>query len=239
MDALVNRQLLEQTTWDSGAPSGTAAVAHRFRSPGSYFATALLEDQVVGELELTVLERPGGAEAEGPPRSAEVDLGWVRRAMRERLHPGEGERSLVAQDGHVLFCNTGQATGYAVTVTRPEGQEAVFDTRQLGEDDLFSVTMVRPGRYSVTNTLTGAEGGVTVAYPTVGERPYRPPDPASVVCNAGGFEPPSVDLQPAQGLIFRFEVPSRIVITLVEPDDGPSPPRARTVTWRSPRPGPG
>jgi hypothetical protein len=104
----------------------------------------------------------------------------------------------------------------------------------LGEDDLFSVTIVRPGTYTVANTVTRAEGSVTVAYPTIGEAPYRPPEPASVVCRADGFDPPSVDLQPAQGLIFRFEVPSRIVIALAQPDDGPAPSRSRFVSWRSP-----
>jgi hypothetical protein len=235
MDALVNRQLLEQTTWDSGAPSGTAAVVHRFQSPGSYFATALLEDTVVGGVELAVLERPGQPEVEGPPPSARVDLSWIRRGLRERLHPGQGERSLVAQEGYVLFSNAEQATGYAVRVTRPEQQEGVFDTRELGADDLFSVTMVRPGTYTVSNTLTGAGGRVTVAYPTIGDTPYRPPGPASVVCRADGFDPRSVDLQPAQGLIFSFEVPSRILITLAEPDDGPAERRPSTARWRSAR----
>jgi len=32
------------------------------------------------------------------------------------------------------------------------------------------------------DTVTRAEGSVTVAYPTIGEAPYRPPEPASVVC---------------------------------------------------------
>jgi hypothetical protein len=235
VDALVNRQLLEQTTWDSGTPSGTAAVVHRFRSPGDYFATAILDDQVVGEVELAVLDRPGGQEVEGPPLSTRVDLSWVRRSLLNRLRATQGERALVALGGHVLFSNTEQATGYAVTVTKPEEPDAAFDTRQLGEDDLFAVTMVRPGTYTVSNTLTGSEGRVTVAYPTIGERPYRPPDPASVVCRADGFDPQSVDLQPAQGLVFHFEVPSRIVITLAEPDDGPEERRRRAVSWRSPR----
>ena len=143
---------------------------------------------------------------------------------------------MVAQEGYVLFSNAEQAAGYAVTVTRPEEPEGAFDTRELGGDDLFSVTMVRPGTYSVSNTLAGTEGSVTVAYPTVGDTPYRPPEPVSVVCRADGFDPPAVDLQPAQGVIFRFEVPSRIVIALAEPDDGPAPLRSRSVRWRSPRP---
>lgn len=235
MDALVNRQLLEQTTWDSGAPSGTAAVVHRFQSPGSYFATALRDDQAVGGVELAVLEPGGQPGVEGPPSSARVDLSWVRRGLRERLHPGQGERSLVAREGYVLFSNAEQATGYAVRVTRPEQPEVVFDTRELGADDLFAVTVVRPGTYTVANTLTGAEGQVTVAYPTVGDAPYRPPDPVPVVCRADGFDPRSVDLQPAQGLIFSFEVSSRILITLAEPDDGPAERRPRAATWRRPR----
>src|SRR4029450_2025194 len=82
---------------------------------------------------------------EGPPSSARVDLSWVRRGLRERLHPRQGERSLVAREGYVLFSNAEQATGYAVRVTRPEQPEGVFDPRELGADDLFAVTMVRPG----------------------------------------------------------------------------------------------
>lgn len=235
MDALVNRQLLEQTTWDSGAPSGTAAVVHQFRSPGRYFATALLDEQSVGEVEFIVLERPGPPELDGPPAGVRIDLGWVRRSLRQRLHPGQGDRSLVGQEGYVMFSNAEQTTGYAVTVTRPEERRGVFDTRQLGKDDLFSVTVVRPGTYTMSNTLAGTEGRIGVAYPTVGETPYRPPEPASVLCRADGFDPPSVELQPAQGLIFRFEVPSRIVITLVEAEDRPAERRRRSVTWRSPR----
>jgi hypothetical protein len=77
----------------------------------------------------------------------------------------------------------------------------------LGEDDLFSVTMVRPGTYTVANTVTRAEGSVTVAYPMIGEAPYRPPEPASILCRADGFDPPSVDLQPAQGLISASRCP--------------------------------
>jgi hypothetical protein len=235
VDALVNRQLLEQTTWDSGAPSGTAAVVHRFRSPGAYFATALHDDQVVGEVELAVLERPDRPEVESPPLSTRLDLGWIRRGLPERLNAAQGERSLVAQEGYVLFSNAAQTTGYAVKVTKLEAPDDAFDTRELGEDDLFSVTMVRPGTYKVSNSMTGSEGRITVAYPTIGERPYRPPEPASVVCGANGFDPQAVDLQPAQGLVFRFEVPSRIVITLTEPDDGPEERRRRAVSWRSPR----
>ena len=234
MDALVNRQLLEKTTWDSAAPSGTAAVVHRFRSPGRYFPTALLGDQPVGVVELAVLEPTGQPDGEGPPPSARVDLSWIRRNLLQRLHAGPGPGSMVAKEGYVLFSNAEQAAGYAVTVTRPEEPDRHFDTRELGEDDLFSVTLVRPGTDSVSNTVTGAEGSVTVAYPTIGEVPYRPPQPASVICRAYGFDPPSVDLQPAQGPIFRFEVPSRIVIALAQPDDGPASSRSRSVTWRSP-----
>jgi hypothetical protein len=107
----------------------------------------------------------------------------------------------------VLFSNAEQAASYAVTVTRPEEPDRHFDTLELGEDDLFSVTMVRPGTYSVSNTVTGAEGSVTVAYPMIGEAPYRPPEPASILCRADGFDPPSVDLQPAQGLISASRCP--------------------------------
>jgi hypothetical protein len=130
----------------------------------------------------------------------------------------EGSYAIVAE-GAARGAEPKQAPGKPA----PENQAGAerFDSRRLGPADLFAVTMIRPGTYALTNTLTGAKGRITVAYPTMGREPYRPPAPLTVQCTAQGFAPAAIDLQPAQGIVFRFAVPSHIKIDLVEPNDGP------------------
>ena len=64
----------------------------------------------------------------------------------------------MAQDGYLLFNNSEQVTGYAVTVTRPEEPEGVFDTRRPGENDIFAVTMVRPYIHHLQHPDRGTRG---------------------------------------------------------------------------------
>jgi hypothetical protein len=157
-----------------------------------------------------------------------------------RPPPEGGEHLVLNAKGHAVFQAPEGAEGYAVVAEAAgPGGPAPFDSRQLGGDDLFAVTLIRPGTYTMTNLLTGAEGRITVAYPTVGDRPYQPPDPVSVECTKQGFAPDTIDLQPAQGIIFRFGTPSRIKIDLVEPLDRPAGPaeergRRRVAHWRRP-----
>ena len=70
-----------------------------------------------------------------------------------------------------------------------------------------------------------------------GNKPHRPPEPVSIECTAGGFSKKTIDLKPAQGIIFRINTPSRIKIDLVEPDDGPSECRP-IAEWRNLAPKP-
>jgi hypothetical protein len=109
-----------------------------------------------------------------------------------------------------------------VIVARMRGAKDVeFDSRRLGEADTFAVTLVRPGLYAVRNTLGNAEARIVVTYPVVGDRPYRPADPVTVLCTKKGFDPEHLEIGPAQALIFRFETAARLAVELLEPDDGP------------------
>ena len=52
-------------------------------------------------------------------------------------------------------------------------------------DDLFAATVLRPGRYRVANTVTGAEAKLDVAYPELGRRPMLPGEPVRVTVGDG------------------------------------------------------
>lgn len=257
MNLLTNLQVINQTRFDSGSLSGLAAVVHRFTQPGEHRVIILREEQPVHTLSLRVL--PGAAQpsagpamAAGPqaapaalPTQVHVDLG---RALTSpgRLAPVPQEAPQVAAGGYALFHAPSGPGGIAVQVHAPgaKDQAPLFDSRRMQNGDIFTVTLLRPGRYSLLNAPTGAKGEIRVSYPVVGDTPYRPPEPVEVRCGAQGFQPDAIRLKPAQGLIFHIgDTSARIQIELVEPDDGPAtgikaqPGQRRPLArWQKPEP---
>ncbi len=257
MQVSINRLFLEQTSFDSAAPSGLAAVVHQFTDPGQYVLTFLQDDRVFDRYPLAVLEEPPKTEA--IPSQVRVDIGKLRRPAPERPAIERAQRVdeegtprfILGAKGYVLFTSSHKEGSYAIICEKEEsrgegkredksdrareegGRAERFDSRRLGATDIFAVTMIRPGTYSLTNTLTKAKGRITIAYPTIGKEPYHPPAPLSVQCTGQGFTPANIDLQPAQGIVFHFSVPSHIKIDLVQPNDGPG-----KVVQQEARPGP-
>jgi hypothetical protein len=236
---LVNQTFLEQTRFDSGSPGGLSAVVHHFSEAGECTVSFLEHEEVIEQVGLAVA---AGGEARAAPAAGAAALTLDLAAIRQGTERGPavpaegGARFDLERGGYVTFSLPPDQTNAAIRVQRrdtgPEG-EAAFDSRRLGEADVFAVTLVRPGRYTMRNALTGAQGTITVAYPVRGREAYRPPAPQTVQCTAEGFAPGDIGLQPAQGLIFRFAVPSRIEIELAEADDGPArEARPRKVRWQ-------
>ncbi len=71
------------------------------------------------------------------------------------------------------------------------------------------------------NTITKAEAQLVVAYPEMGKTAYRPPEAMHIQVGRDGINHKAIQLKPLQGVIFDIKAPSRIVISLAKPDDGP------------------
>ena len=246
MKARINRNFLEQTSFDSGVPYGLGAVVHNFKEPGEYEVAFAQDEQVVERVQLVVAEEPAAAAQRGTTPSEEPGEGPLPEQLSIQL--SEARRSIMASPvgemkrpyrlraaGYVSFTTQRREDAAAIVVRRAGrgGEAKAFDSRRLRTDDIFAVTLARPGTYALKNVLTGSAGKITVAYPTVGKKPYRPPAAITVHCTESGFKPDYVELKPAQGIIFRFNAPSRVTIDLVKPDDGPRGERRRRLSgWR-------
>jgi hypothetical protein len=218
---LVNRHLFTQTSVDSGSLTMLGVVIHRFPEPGEYMG---------------VVERGGEARSfrlrvdeSSPEMQANVDLATLGGGHSHSDDCGCKNKEtdadptfVVNPAGYVVFHVSNGPGGYVVRVGRLERPEAaLFDSTQLEGDDLFAVTLIRPGRYSVRNVAGKARGEIVVSYPKIGEQPHRPDEPVEIVCTEKAFRPARIRIQAAQGQLYRFRTPSRITIELVAPDDGP------------------
>lgn len=231
---LVNSHLFTQTKVDSGSLTMLGMIIHRFPESGEYLGVVergaekrsfrLRVDESSPEMQVNVdlATLGGGHHNHGP------DCGCADKDSRA------GQPFIVNPAGYVVFHVSTGPGGYVVRVGRPERPEdAIFDSTRLEEDDLFTVTLIRPGTYSVRNVAGEARGDIVVAYPKVGKAPHRPDEPVEVVCSEKTFRPARLRLQAAQGQLYRFRTPARIAIELVEPDDGPRRPRAKAPRRRS------
>ena len=238
MVSFFDRNVLEQTSFDSALPTGNATIVHRFDKPGRFSVAMSPDGTKVVNTRTVYVEHPpspdaakraAGQPALAPPRPGQesgpavavaFDIG--ARHLDTAAGPGPEAGGLLVGGYASFTALTGGAHHVLVHRVTPEGEQVPeFDSRRLGRTDTFAFTALRPGTYAITNALTGHEGRLVVTYPEVRPVPYLPPAPVTVTSGSGGFEPNEVRVGTAQGVIFHVEADSRIVVELVEPDDGP------------------
>jgi hypothetical protein len=221
----VNLDQLAQTSFDSAIPSGSAIVAHPLTTAGDYVVSRLDGRSLVQSHSLTVL---GVDSDEVAGRTVAASLQFVGTevrapAVKRTLEAHELERLDLREGGYASF--TG-APGTAETarvqrVTAKGRASTVWESTKLVEGDVYALSIGRPGLYRVRNTVDDTEARLVVTYPKVGNKPYRPAAPVTVRCGEASIEPSEITLGPLQGLVVQIGAPARIVIDLVEPDDGP------------------
>lgn len=230
MKAFVNHTLISRTSVDSGSITPHGMVIHQLREPGEYQGTLLLGDAPAAGFTISV-------EREVEAQQVDIDLFALHHGAAG-THEG-ASRFTVRPEGYAVFYVSQGRGGYAV-VMRRQGEErrreSAFDSRRLSEGDLFAVTLLRPGTYSVRNTEGRGQARIVVAYPERGNAPYTPPDAVQVRCSREGFKPRQIEVRSAQGQVYSFDTPSRLQFELQEPEDLESPEeRGPVAQWRKRR----
>jgi hypothetical protein len=226
MSFVINRALLDQTTFTSASPAGLACVVHPVAHDGEHELHVLDDAGQISDLvHMTVVKQPAtGAQ---PATTLAVNAADLRAARLKRGVSAPADHQVLQAGAH-LFVNTPvPADARRIRMVRKTDGAVVFDSASLGEGDRFAVTLIRPGRYQLENQLGGQKLALTVEYPVRGKQPYQPPPPMQIECTATGFKAPAATVfKPAQGLVVLCSVPARLHLALVEPDDGPhGPPR--------------
>lgn len=228
MTLRANRHVLTATHADSGALTQLGVVIHRFDEPGTYQCRVFRADQLAGRCFVVVDPEVGTSDVT-------VDLAAVGDDGDQTYH--------VHPAGAVLFHVSQGSGGFHVVVSRPqendEGFETVFDSRRLETDDVFVVRPVQPGRYTVSNADTSAEGELVVTPPKDGAL-FKPHTPISATIGAS-VDPERVETVAAQGVAYRVDRRARVTVAREadldpgngegEGDEGRRPVRPR------PRPG--
>jgi hypothetical protein len=219
MKAYINRHLFENLSIDSGALTQLCFIAHRFPVSGEYTGSVLLNDETVARFQLSVDESFPSV------TQVNIDLAKLSRSFSTDcncMSTNTVTRFELNPKTYALFYVSSGGGGFAVRVGGVKDEQGTFDSRELKEQDSFSLGLLRPGTYSLTNTINGSKGKVVVSYPDVnkGERHHRAA-PVQIKCTKTGFSPKEITVQAAQGQNYIIETPSRIKLELTKPDEGP------------------
>jgi hypothetical protein len=229
MAITLDRNFFTQIGLDSGSLTMLGCVIHTFAEPGDYRCVVLRGDatQAVFYISSDPSCAVAGVNIDLAALAGAVPAGAAASACgcgsgTASQGAADGQRFVVHPKGYAVFHVSGGAGGYVVQARRAVEDRDIrsYDTSTLVAGDIFSAVLLRPGRYSIRNTLGEGRAEVTVAYPGTGQTAYTPPAPEVVEVRAQ-FEPASIAVKPMQGLNFNIHGDARIVIELVEPDDGP------------------
>jgi hypothetical protein len=217
MSLKIDRNMFTQVDRDSGSLTMLSYIVHSFGEPGEYRGT------VHGQGRQAVFYVT--VDKESPVAQVDIDLAALMDPAGDEECGGRSKNHFTVNPrGYAVFSVSGGPGGYNFRIRQAldDLDTPVFDSQKLGKGDYFAATILRPGRYSVTNVHTKARTELVVPYLVRGEKKYQPPGPLRVRSNGDYFEQKEMRLMPAQGLVFECEGPSRFKIKLEEPDDGSS-----------------
>ncbi len=206
MQPKVNRQLFTQRVFDSGSLGVLASVIHRFEDPGKYDLTVFRAGAAVGTLSFVVDENSDA-------RQLSIDLAKIEQQSKDTgdCCGKTATPMVVSPKGYVVFYAS-RGAGYAVRGGRSSEKKPAFDSENLGKDDLFAVSLLEPGIYSVVDRIGGAKGQVNVSLSAEEAKRLKSLEPVYVEAKGKTFEPAEINLVSTQGLIFRIHHSSRIVV---------------------------
>jgi hypothetical protein len=259
MKASINRQLFSQINIDSGSLTMLTTVVHRFSEPGEYEGVVIgglngadgRGGIITRRFTIVVIKDSPDV---GTPATSQTSSDTVRATASPMSQTGMQPSSSITQPGQVMidltgiaydrfvlnsggyavFYVSGRRGGYTVQVSnigKGKNQTKVFDSRELKEDDVLSVIVIRPGTYSVMNPVNDTKAELVVNYPELGKM-QKNPQPITIECTSNQIVPDRIRIDPSQGLVFNFKTPSRIKIELIKPEDRPSRLRKERILAR-------
>ena len=226
MNSKVNIQLIKTTTFDSGALGMMAMVVHHFHSAGHYRAAIMEQGRAVTDVDFEVDEKS---------EVMQLDIDLARAFQSAKARPEacgcKSEKQttrVVSPKGYVLF-HASSGGGYSVTVSNAGGK-VVFDSTKLGDSDLFAVSLLEPGDYSMTNTLGSAAGEIVVSLTPKMAKEIKTLETRYIDVSEKAFAPERIELTSSQGLVFRIKGTARILIEKKYPSRAE---RAKpTIRWQ-------
>lgn len=219
MKSSINYNILSQTNIESASLNTNGMIIHRFQDTGYHHVQIYKKKILEKIIPLKVTKESKEIQLNINLSSASFKnydchcKNIDKDTITDRVYE-------IGPNTNVLFYVSYGMGDYYITVIKNEQErKKIFDSRELKSGDIFVVHILRPGTYSVINTVNKSQGQIVVSYPKVGKTKFVAPEAISIECNKT-FSNNSITIQPTQGIIYRINDNSNISIKLEKPDDG-------------------
>lgn len=233
MKSSVNYSMLSQTSIESASLNPNGMIVHRFQQTGYYHIQIYKKKILEKIIQLKVVK-------ESKESQLNIDLSSSLLKNYDCQCKNIGKDATVDKEyeigtnTNILFYVSHGLGYYHITAIKIEQErKEIFDSRELGSGDIFVVHILRPGTYSVINTVNKSQGQIVVSYPKVGKTKFVAPEAISIECNKT-FSNNSITIQPMQGIVFRINENANISIKLEKPDDGNNSTKKSKLRWIKP-----
>lgn len=205
MQPTIRHDLFTQKTMDSASLGAMASVIHQFGRQGFYSGQARQGEMLAGSFSFVVDEQ-------SEVRQLSIDLSTLRPDRDFGCCDCDAlEDWVVSPHGYVLFYAS-RGHGYSVVVGEGDQGKAAFDSSRLCAGDLFAVSLLEPTTYTVSDLIGGGKADITVRRDPECAKNIKSIKPVYVNAKQGSMEPARIELASGQGLVFRIETDSRIVV---------------------------
>jgi hypothetical protein len=222
--ARIPSPLHTQHDLDSGSLTMKSVVAHPMVEPGVYRGTFAIGDRSVSTFLIEVSDSDD-------PLQVMIDAHELQLLARNAPPDGIARRVRIRKGGFLVLHVTAGEGGHHATLIGSETRGG-WDSRRLERGDIFSAIPLRPGMYTLANSLDqrSPAAAVTVIYPDPRHVSHdlARSRPLYLHYDRHGFSVRTIELQPGQGIVITVKELARFNLTLQRPDDGP-PDLAR---WR-------
>jgi hypothetical protein len=208
----VNRYLITKNQWDSTNITPLSAVVTRITEPGNYLGVISANSLEISYFQLHVTEKAA---------LTPVKINLNNPLESYTLNPTQS----------ITFTSPKGSGGFKVEIISKEDRNKTptFTTDSLQEEDIYIVTLLRPGQYSVKEQ-DGATGTIRVSRLT---RPkqriipthtthvrFKPKPSVTIECSKKGFQPEMQEIVTTQGVVFTILKPNcRLKIQYEEDED--------------------
>lgn len=235
MRAKINRHIFEQTRFDSGNLAQMGFVVHQYEKSGRYQVDVYRQDELKTSFYIDV--DSDSREQQISVDLAKMDAEHQKRGKTNCCCEGEDAKFVLDKDGYALFYVGSGSGGYRVISSplRDRDEDLLFDSTKLNKGDLYGLTLLRPGDYSVKELSNKRESRIAVSAVKPCKTKYVPPEALHLDMEKLSAKQ-TLEMQQAQGIVFRAQHHDRVVIEFEPPcnEKGPgNDPKGKVARWTS------
>jgi hypothetical protein len=206
-----NSAVFKLREFKSHTPNILGFTAHPMEAEGDFIGVIYKKEQVLKRIMLKCQE-------DAPNTQFDIDFTEHDYDFTLKQQPSITD-FLLAKGGYILLYTSSKLDEYSFKLFEQVGekQRLVFDSKNLGPGDIYTVTLLEPGKYIAESTAAKSKMNIIVSIPEgVKGKPFNPQEPITVDATNEGFSINEVKLNSSQGLVFNLKIKTDILINFVE-----------------------